>query len=225
MNVESVNVGLPREIFHRGRVIRSAILKTPVAGRVRVNALNLAGDQQDDPTVHGGPNKAVYAYPIEHYEFWRSELSGVDLPMGSFGENLTTAGLIENDLNIGDRLCVGSAELIVTEPRLPCDKLNARFTRPDMVKKFLHSRRTGFYFAVAREGEVGAGDPVHFLSREENTVSVADITRLYAFDKNDLAGMRRAVEVPALPDGWRSYFCERLRSRRDENPRMCYHGR
>jgi len=217
MHVVSINVGLPREVFHEGRMIRSGIFKAPVLGRVRVNALNLAGDQQADLTVHGGPSKAIYAYPSEHYDFWRKELPGVDFPMGSFGENLTTAGLLEKELKIGDRLCTGSVELIVTEPRLPCYKLKAKFMREDMVKQFLKSRRTGFYFAVAREGEIGAGDPIQFLSREENRVSIADITRLYAFDRNDFAGMRRAVEVSALPDSWRDYFRERLKSQRDEN--------
>ena len=212
MHVESVNVGLPREISYQGRIIRTGIFKSPITGRARVDALNLAGDRQADLTVHGGASKAVYAYPVEHYDFWRRELPGADFPMGSFGENLTTAGLLEKELNIGDRLCIGSVELIVTEPRLPCYKLNAKFTREDMVKKFLKSRRTGFYFAVAREGEVGAGDPIQFLSREGNRVSVADITRLYAFDKNDFAGMRRAVEVPALPESWRGYFRDRLQS-------------
>lgn len=210
MHVVSVNVGLPREIRYQGRIIRTGIFKAPVAGRVRVSALNLAGDRQADPTVHGGPNKAIYAYPVEHYDFWRKELPGVDLPMGSFGENLTTAGVLEKELNIDDRLCIGSVELIATEPRLPCYKLSARFMREDMVKRFLKSRRTGFYFAVAVEGTVGAGDPIHFLSREKNRVSVADITRLYAFDKKDFTGMRRAVEVSALPDSWRDYFRERL---------------
>ncbi len=212
MHVVSVNVGLPREIFHEGRMIRTGIFKAPVAGRLRVNALNLAGDRQADLTVHGGPSKAIYAYPLEHYDFWRKEIPAVEFPMGSFGENLTTAGLLEKELHIGDRLCVGSVELIATEPRLPCYKLNAKFQREDMVKKFLKSRRTGFYFAVAREGEIGAGDRMQMLRREEKRVSVADITRLYAFDRNDFDGMRRAVEVPTLPDSWRDYFRERLQS-------------
>ncbi len=212
MNVVSVNVGLPQEIFYQGGEILSGIVKAPQIGRVRVGALNLAGDAQADLTVHGGPSKAIYAYPIEHYDFWRQELAGVDFPMGSFGENLTTAGMLEEQLNIGDRLCIGSVELIVTQPRLPCYKLNAKFMREDMVKKFLRSRRTGFYFAIAREGEIGAGDTVQFLRRDENSVSVADITRLYAFEKNDFAGMRRAVNVPDLPESWRDYFRDRLQS-------------
>jgi MOSC domain-containing protein YiiM len=209
MKITSVNVGLPREIFHEGRMIRTGIFKTPIQSRVRVGALNIAGDQQADLTVHGGISKAIYAYPAEHYEFWRRELPGVEFPWGSFGENISTEGLIEKEIYIGDRLCAGSVELIVTEPRLPCYKLNAKFEREDMVKRFLRSRRTGFYFSVAREGEIGAGDAIHFLSRDENRVSVADIVRLYAFDRNDLAGMRRAAAVTALPESWRSYFIER----------------
>lgn len=210
MKIISVNVGLPREILHDGKMIRSGIFKTPVAGRVRVKALNIDGDQQADLTVHGGPSKAIYAYPSEHYEFWRKQFPEVELPWGSFGENLDTAGIVEKEINIGDRLCIGSVELIVTEPRLPCYKLNAKFAREDMVKRFFRSRRTGFYLSVAREGEIGAGDLIRFLSRDDTRVSVADVTRLYAFDHNDLAGMRRAAEVKALPDSWRNYFSERV---------------
>lgn len=228
MKILSVNVGLPREIFHEGRSIHTGIFKVPVEGRVRVGALNLAGDQQADLTVHGGPNKAVYAYPAEHYGYWRKELPGVDFPWGSFGENLTTEGLLEKELNIGDRLCVGSVELIVTEPRLPCYKLGVKFDRDDMVRRFLKSRRTGFYCAVLREGELGAGDTIHLLGCDDNHVSVADITRLYAFDKQDLAGMRRAADLPPLPESWRGYFRERVnkltaekaasRAKRDSDP-------
>jgi MOSC domain-containing protein YiiM len=177
---------------------------------VRVNALNIAGDQQADLTVHGGLSKAIYVYPSEHYEFWRKELPDVEFPWGSFGENLTTGGLLEKDLNVGDRLCAGSVELVVTEPRLPCYKLGVKFGREDMVKRFLKSRRTGFYCAVLREGEIGAGDAIQFLSRDQSNVTVAEITRLYAFDRHDRVGLRRASEAPALPESWRTYFRERL---------------
>lgn len=210
MKILSVNVGLPREIFHEGRSIHTGIFKVPVEGRVRVTALNLAGDLQADLTVHGGPSKAVYAYPSEHYAFWRKELPGVDFPWGSFGENLTTEGLLEKDLNIGDRLCAGSVELVVTEPRLPCYKLGAKFNRDDMVRRFLKSRRTGFYCAVLREGDLEGNDRVQYLSRGDGGVTVADITRLYAFDKQDLNAMRRAATLDALPESWRSYFRERV---------------
>ncbi len=209
MKILSVNVGLPREIFYQGRTIHTGIFKIPVEGRVRVSALNLSGDRQADLTVHGGPSKAVYAYPAEHYAFWRQELLGIDFPWGSFGENLTTEGLLEGDLNIGDRLCVGSVELMVTEPRLPCYKLGAKFKRDDMVRRFLKSRRTGFYCAVLREGELAANDTVQYLSRGDGGITVADITRLYAFDKQDVSGIRRAAEIEALPMSWRSYFRDR----------------
>lgn len=210
MKIISINVGLPREIFHEGRLIRTGIFKAPVDGKVRVNALNLAGDQQADLTVHGGPSKAIYVYPAEHYDFWRKELPGVEFPWGSFGENLSTEGLLEKDLNVGDRLCVGSVELVVTEPRLPCYKLGVKFHRNDMVKRFLQSRRTGFYCAVLREGEIEAGDLIHVLSHDEARVTIADITRLYAFEKQDLAGLRRAADLKALPESWRDYFRERI---------------
>lgn len=210
MKLISINVGRPREIFREGRVIRTGIFKTPVCGPVRVNALNIEGDQQADLTVHGGPSKAIYVYPAEHYDYWRKELSDTELQWGSFGENLSTEGLLEKDLNIGDRLCLGSVELVVTEPRLPCYKLGIKFNRDDMVKRFLRSRRTGFYCAVLREGMMSVGDSIGYLSRDENHVTVADITRLYAFDKTDFAAMRRVIEVKALSESWRGYFRQRL---------------
>lgn len=220
MKIISVNVGLPREILQEGKKIKTGIFKDPVEGRVRVRALNLAGDEQADLAVHGGPNKAVYVYPSEHYEFWRKELPQTTLPWGMFGENVTSEGLLENDLNVGDRLCVGSAEFMVTEPRLPCYKLSVKFGRDDIVKRFLKSRRTGFYCAVLREGAIGAGDTIHFLNRTDHGVRVADITRLYAFDRNDTATMRRALEVKSLPESWRSFFRERIERLAQQQNRM-----
>jgi MOSC domain-containing protein YiiM len=196
--------------YFEGRRVRTGIFKQPVAARVRVTALNQEGDKQADLTVHGGPSKAVYAYPSEHYEFWRKELPEMTFFWLMFGENLNTEGLLEKDLNVGDRLCIGSAELMVTEPRLPCYKLNVKFGRDDMVKRFLKSRRTGFYCAVLREGEIGAGDEIEFLGRDENKITVADITRIYAFDKSDADTPQRAVEVQAPPENWRDYFRDRL---------------
>jgi len=215
MKIVSINIGTPREYLYESRLIRTGIFKDPVAGRIRVNALNIEGDQQADLTVHGGPNKALYAYPAEHYHYWRKELPDMKLSWGAFGENLTTEGLLEKELNIGDRLWAGSVELIVTEPRLPCYKLGFKFNRNDMAKRFLKSRRTGFYFAVSREGEIAPGDDFHFLGRDKSGVSVADITRLYAFDKTDLAGMRRAAELKALPESWRNYFRKRVKNESD----------
>jgi MOSC domain-containing protein YiiM len=210
LRVVSVNVGLPREVDWHGRTVRTSIWKSPVAGRVRVSPLNLAGDQQSDLAVHGGREKAVYAYPSEHYEFWRGELAGQDLPWGSFGENLTTEGLLEPDVRIGDRLRAGSAQFVVTQPRMPCFKLGIRFGRDDMVKLFLRSGRSGFYLAVLQEGEVAAGDPIERMGRDGHGVTVADIANLYARDKDNQDLLRRAVEVPALPESWKEYFRDRL---------------
>jgi MOSC domain-containing protein YiiM len=140
----SVNVGMPREVDWHGRFVRTSIFKSPVLGSVRVATLNLEGDKQSDLTVHGGVHKAIYAYPSEHYLLWREELPDLDLPWGAFGENFTTEGLLEEAVHIGDRLRVGSAEFVVTQPRMPCFKLGIRFGRPEIVKRFLQSGRSGF---------------------------------------------------------------------------------
>jgi MOSC domain-containing protein YiiM len=190
--------------------VTTAIFKEPASGRVAVRRLNLEGDGQADLAVHGGTDKAVYVYPAEHYANWRRELPDVELPWGMFGENLSVEGLREDDVHVGDRLRVGSAEVVVTQPRLPCYKLGVRFGRDDIVRRFLASGRTGFYLAVAREGDVGAGDPVEILARDPWGLTVGDVTRLYVRDKRNVAQLRRAVEVPALPEGWRSQFREQL---------------
>ena len=210
MKLLSINVGLPREIEWKGKLVRTSIFKAPVPGRVRVAQLNLEGDQQSDLSVHGGVDKAVYAYPSEHYPFWRRELPGMDLPWGVFGENLTTEGLLEETLHIGDRLRVGSSEFLVTQPRMPCFKLGIRFGRPDIVKRFLQSGRSGFYFAVLQEGEVAAGDSIELLKQDEHGVTVADVVNLYRSDANNQETLRRVSELPALPNNWRDYFRKRL---------------
>src|SRR5215510_7153728 len=158
MKVVAISVGRPRQVQWRGRTVQTSIFNTTVSGSVHVTRLNIEGDEQSDLSVHGGAEKAVYADPAEHYNFWRRELPDTELPWGAFGENFTTEGLLEDEVWIGDRCRVGSVELVVTQPRMPCYKLAIRFGRPDMVKRFLQSRRSGFYFAVEREGEVGAGD-------------------------------------------------------------------
>jgi MOSC domain-containing protein YiiM len=210
MKLLSVSVGLPREIEWKGKLVRTSIFKAPVPGRVRVSQLNLEGDQQSDLSVHGGIDKAVYAYPSEHYSFWRKELPGMDLPWGVFGENLTTEGLLEEAVHIGDRFRVGSAEFAVTQPRMPCFKLGIRFDRPDIVKRFLQSGRSGFYFAVLKEGEVTAGDSIELLKRDEHGVTVADIVNLYGRDAANQELLRRVSELPSLPESWRDYFRKRL---------------
>jgi len=210
MQLLSVNVGLPREIEWNGKIVRTSIFKEPVTGRVRVARLNVDGDQQSDLTVHGGPDKAVYAYPSEHYPFWRSELPDMDLAWGIFGENFTTDGLREDTLHVGDRLRVGSAEFVVTQPRMPCFKLGIRFNRSDMMKRFLQSGRTGFYLEVAIEGEIAAGDSIELLERDQHNITVADIVNLYLEDATNQDMLRRASKLPSLPNSWREYFRKRL---------------
>jgi MOSC domain-containing protein YiiM len=208
--VLSVNVGLPRAVIWKGRTVVTGIFKEPVAGRVAIRRLNLEGDRQADLTVHGGPDKAVYAYPAEYYAFWRKQFPEMDLPWGMFGENLTIEGLLDEGVHIGDSFQVGSAQLMVTQPRLPCYKLGLKFGRDDILKRFLQSGLTGFYFSVLKEGDVAAGDPIRLLHRDEHQVKIADITRLYREDKYNLKLLRRAVVVEALPEAWRDYFLERL---------------
>ncbi len=210
MKLISIQAGLPREVLWQGRRVTTGIFKEAVTGPVTVRTLDLDGDAQADLSVHGGPDKAVYAYPVEHYEYWRQELPGMKLPYGMFGENFTTEGLLEKEVNIGDRFRVGGAELVVTQPRMPCYKLAIKFGRSDILKRFLASRRSGFYFAVLREGEVQAGDEIERLSRDGDGVSVEDIVRLYAFERDDLNTLRRAVRDQTLPESWRGYFQHQL---------------
>ena len=212
MRVVSVNVGLPRSVRWKGREVTTGIFKKPVAGRVPLRRLNLDGDRQADLSVHGGAAKAVYAYPLSHYAFWREEL-GQELTFGAFGENLTVEGLpLEGEAAVGDRFRIGTAELVVTQPRLPCYKLGLRFGREDMVGRFLSSGRTGYYLAVDVEGDVAAGDRVETLARHPARMAVAEITRVFARDRDDLASIERLLAIDALPDDWRSYFQKKLES-------------
>ena len=210
MKLISVNVGLPRVVLSHGEKVVTGIFKEPVAGRVTLRTLNLDGDRQADLAVHGGPSKAVYAYPSEHYEYWRHELAEVKLPWGMFGENFTTAGLFETELNIGDKFRVGSAVVMATEPRMPCYKLGIKFGRSDIVKRFLASERTGFYFAVLQEGEVGMGDPMELIERSKDNLRVSEVTALYTREKHNVGLLRRAIEVATLPESWKEYFRHRL---------------
>jgi MOSC domain-containing protein YiiM len=194
----------------KGKPVSTGIFKEPVNKRVMVRELNLDGDGQADLTVHGGLDKAIYVYPFEHYDYWRSELPDTELTLGIFGENFTVTGFREEELNIGDRFKIGSVELMVTQPRLPCYKLGIRFGRADMVKRFLASRRTGFYFRVLQEGEVVAGDTLELVSRDENNITVANITQLYTRERNDPDALQRATQLEALPESWRDYFQEQI---------------
>lgn len=213
MKLLSVNVGLPREVMWHGTSVATGIFKEPVDGRVSLRTLNLDGDRQADLSVHGGAYKAVYCYPLTHYDYWKKELSGRELPMGMFGENFTLDNFTEESIYLGDRYSVGSAEVVVTQPRLPCYKLGIRFETDDMVRRFFASRRTGFYVAVTREGEVGTGDAMTVVHRDPNRVPVSEITRLYAekqYSGANVGAVQRALLVEALPESWKGYFRERL---------------
>ena len=188
MKLVSVNVGRARTVDWRGRRVRTAIWKAPAPGPVRVTRLTLEGDKQSDLRVHGGPDKAVYVYPSEHYAFWARELPGTELPWGAFGENFTTEGLLERDVRIGDRFRAGSAELEVTDPRMPCYKLGVRFDRDDMVKRFLASGRTGFYLKVLSEGEVEAGDPIELVARADRAPTIAEVVDRVRARSRDAGG-------------------------------------
>jgi MOSC domain-containing protein YiiM len=212
MNVASLNVGLPRDVEWHGQQVSTGIFKAPIAGRVALRRLNFDGDRQADLTVHGGFAKAAYCYPLEHYAYWERELKQEFAP-GAFGENMTTIGFNETSVHLGDALAIGTARVVVTQPRMPCYKLAVRFDRPDMVKRFQHSERSGFYVAVTQEGEVGAGDAVTLISREPAAVNVLAINRLYvtkSFTPEDIAVVKRALTVPPFPDSWKTYFLKRL---------------
>ncbi len=230
MKLVSVNTGMPREVSWHGRKVTTAIFKEPVKGRLALRKLNLDRDRQADLTVHGGEHKAIYCYPLAHYDYWKRELPGQELPMGMFGENFTIDDggpgllggqeLMEESVHLGDRFSVGTAEVAVTQPRLPCYKLGVRFGSDDMVKRFLASGRTGFYVAVVREGEVGAGDEMKVIAREPNAVAVSEITRLYVakrFGEAEIRAVRRALRVAELPESWKEYFRERLRQAGERN--------
>jgi MOSC domain-containing protein YiiM len=209
----SVNVGLPRDVIWHGYAVTTGIFKEPVEGRIFLRKLDLDGDRQADLTVHGGEYKAVYCYPQEHYAYWKKELPGCDLTMGNFGENFTTEGLLEAAIYLGDRFSIGSTEVVVTQPRLPCYKLGIRFQSDAMVKRFLASKRSGFYLAVTREGEVGAGDEIKEVSRDPHHVSISEINRLYFAQKYkdaDIEVVRRALQVAAFPESWKEEFRARL---------------
>jgi MOSC domain-containing protein YiiM len=196
--------------MRNGEPVSTGIFKEPVHGRVMMRTLNLDGDRQADLSVHGGPEKAVYVYPSEHYAFWKRELPDMQLPWGMFGENLTTEGMFETEINIGDRFRIGSAEVMVTQPRMPCYKLGIRFDRTDIIKRFLMSERSGFYLSVLREGEVGTGDEFGLIQKNSSGVRVVDVTRLYSSEKRNVDLMRRAIATEALPSSWREYFQTRL---------------
>jgi MOSC domain-containing protein YiiM len=212
MKVLSVNVGLPRKIQYNGQIINTAIFKDPVKGPIILRKVNLDGDRQADLTVHGGIDKAVYSYPVEHYDYWRKQFPDTDLMWGMFGENFTTEGLLEDAVNVGDQFQIGSAMLVATQPRMPCYKLGVRFGRMDVIRRFMTSGRPGIYFKILKEGEVKTGDKIKNIKRDKNNVTVKDIVSLY-ISKNHIdiiEMMRRAIKIRDLPEGWRYEFEQKI---------------
>jgi MOSC domain-containing protein YiiM len=209
MRVVSVNVGMPREVEWNRRKVLTGIFKSPVAAKLTVRRLNIDGDGQADLTVHGGPDKAVYAYPNEHYGSWSERLDR-ELTPGIFGENLTTAGLLEDEVHIGDEFRVGTARLVVTQPRLPCFKLGIRFDDPGMVKSFVQAGKPGIYFAVLEEGVVGPGDPIERIAEDPSRITVAEMFSLVLDRDPATAALRRLLGVPSLAAVWRKELEERL---------------
>jgi len=206
----SLQVGLPRTVTRDGQEVTTGIYKMPIEKRIQLHWLNLEGDKQANLSVHGGQDKTVYAYPSEHYLFWKKELSNSDLPWGAFGENFTTAGLLEDTVCLGDRFTIGTAEAVVTQPRIPCFKLNLKFDSDIMAKRFLASRRTGFYLRVLREGEVGPGDEIVRIHQDENRVSISDALRVYLHDPDASELIHRALRVEYLSAAWRKEFANAL---------------
>lgn len=210
MKVVSVNVGLPRLLTWGGATFKTAIFKHPVEDRVMLRTTNLDGDRQADLSVHGGANKAAYGYPSEHYTAWNAEIPDPARSWGAFGENFTTEGLMETAVSIGDRYRIGSAVVMVTTPRLPCFKLAGKFQRDDIIGRFVLSGRCGFYFSVVEEGVVGAGDEVELLGREEPTLTIAEVNRLYTVKSSDRESLQRSLNVKTLPESWKDRFRARL---------------
>lgn len=213
MRIESINVGRPRDVIWRDRPVRTAIFKYPVPGPVAVRRLGLEGDGQADPSVHGGEDKAVYAYASSHYARWISELPGLDLPAGAFGENLTLDDFSEGLIRAGDTFRVGTAVLVVSQPRLPCYKLNLRHGRVDMIDRMLANGLTGFYLRVEEEGEIDTGMEFELIDRQDNAISIADAARLYTGALDDPGLLRRAIASAALPAAWRERLQRKLDAR------------
>jgi len=208
MKILSVQVGRPRPVVFGGHPARTGIYKNRVEGPVHVGTLNLEGDEQADLTVHGGVNKAVYAYPSEHYPYWRQRYPSSELEGGAFGENLTTEGLLETDAGIGDTLQIGTAEFVVVQPRLPCYKLAGKFGDKNILQMFTDSGRSGIYFAVTQEGHIQAGDEVRWLHRGENPFTITDAMKLYNGEELPAELLDRALRLKVLPDSWRRMVLE-----------------
>ncbi len=216
MRVISLNVATPRLITWRGESFTTGIFKQPVEGKVRLRKLNFEGDRQADLSVHGGPLKAVYAYPSEHYPLWQRELgddenaASILHVWGAFGENLTTEGMTEENVQIGDQFRIGTALLMAVQPRQPCFKLAAKFDSDDMIDRMMENGRSGIYFSVVEEGDVQTGDEITRVGGRESSVTVAEVNRLISSDRLNVELLRRAAAVTELPEAYLRRFRSRL---------------
>lgn len=213
MKVLSVNVGLPRTVSFNNQIVTTGIFKSPINKKLKVTKLNLEGDAQADLSVHGGFDKAVYSYPVEHYPYWKDIFPDKELSYGMFGENLTTQGLIEDSVNIGDIYEIGTTRLVVTQPRMPCYKLGIKFGRMDVIEKFINSKKPGIYFRVLQEGEIEPGSEIRLIKSDRNKVKVIDIVWLYTNDptsSDQRKLLEKATKLKYLPTGWKTHFQHKL---------------
>ena len=206
MRLHAVSVGMPRIVAWKDWSITTGIFKHPVAGDVHVRRYNLAGDGQADRTVHGGADKAVYAYPLEHYTAWRTAMPDAEFTPSAFGENLTTEGLLEHEVEIGDRFRIGTAEFEAAQPRMPCYKLGIRFGRDDVVRRFVEMRAPGMYFRVSREGVLRAGCEITLLERSGSGLSILDVFDLLLSRPIPPDQRERVLRAKALPVSLREHL-------------------
>ena len=206
MRVVSLNVGKPGERQWQGRTVRTSIFKSPVAGKRKVTLLNIEGDEQSDLRVHGGINKAVYAYDLSHYAHWKTILHREQWEPGLFGENLTTEGLPDEEVKIGDVYRIGTATLQVVQSRFPCTKLNVRFGLPDMMERFMEQKRNGIYFKVLEEGEIETGDEIRLIAPSPFDVTVQAYVANYYAKGSDKELLKTILSIPFLPEGQRKAF-------------------
>ncbi|MEO1050982.1 MAG: MOSC domain-containing protein [Bacteroidota bacterium] len=210
MKLDSIFVGKPRQVENQGKMVTTGIFKEKITGPVGVTKLNVEGDQQADLKVHGGVEKAVYAYPSEHYQFWKEKRPNLAFGPGRFGENLSITGLSEKDVCIGDTYKIGSVVFMVKSPRMPCFKLGIKMNDPRFVKDFMDANLTGFYFCVLEEGEIEAGNRIEKIDEDGHGLTVDETARLYALDKDNNALLRKAASSPSLPTDWVEFYQKRL---------------
>jgi MOSC domain-containing protein YiiM len=206
MKLVSLNVGRPQEFNWMGKTVRTSIFKTPVTDRRKVSFLNIEGDEQSDLNVHGGINKAVYAYDISHYDHWKNILQREDWQHGMFGENLTTSGLVDEEVKIGDIYQIGTAKLQVIQPRFPCFKLNIRFGLPNMIERFMEEKRNGIYFKVFEEGTIQVNDEIKLVQPSPFNVTIPEYVDCYYSKGSDKSVLQKLLSIPDLPERHRTVF-------------------